>query len=51
MSKNKKDKRKTSVFITNPLSQPDNRDTKTNTALPDHENVSHAKDWVDYNKK
>lgn len=41
----------TGTFITQPISQANARDEKTNTALPDDENVAENRDWVNYNKK
>lgn len=40
-----------SAFITQPISQKDDSLKVTNVSLPDDENVSEARDWVNYNKK
>lgn len=52
--KNKKNPDKnnmTGLFVTQPISQADSRQAKTNVALPDDENVTSNKEWVDENKK
>lgn len=38
-------------FITQPISQPDKRQKKTDIALPNEENVLRNKIWVDNNSK
>lgn len=41
----------TGRFITQAISQPDRRQKKTGVAMPDDENVSRARNWVDENHK
>lgn len=41
----------TGRYITQAISQPDRRQKKTGVALPDDENVSRARNWVDENHK
>jgi len=49
--RNSKDGNMTGVYITQPISQPDSRQEKTNVAMPNDDNVSYNKDWVDENGK
>lgn len=53
--KNGKNKNKpqevTSAFITQPISQPDSRQAVTNVAIPDDENVTLNREWIEENKK
>jgi hypothetical protein len=39
------------AFITQPISQKDGSLKVTDVSLPDNENVSEARDWVNFNKK
>lgn len=39
------------VFITQAISQKDDSLKVTDVSLPDDENVSEARDWVNFNKK
>ncbi|HZJ78154.1 MAG TPA: DUF3787 domain-containing protein [Clostridia bacterium] len=49
---NSRDKSKvTGAFVTQPISQPDKRQNKTDVAMPDDDNVVHNKNWVDENQK
>lgn len=41
----------TSLFETQAISQPDDRQEKTDVALPDTENVVRARNWIIENKK
>ncbi|NLB37223.1 MAG: DUF3787 domain-containing protein [Clostridiales bacterium] len=49
--KNPQKSNMTGVYITQPISQPDSRQEKTNVALPNDDNVGYNKDWVDENGK
>lgn len=40
----------TGTYITQPISQADNRDSDTNVALPDDPNVAYNRDWSIENK-
>ncbi len=40
-----------SAFKTFPLANADERDPKTNAAIPSIDDVEEAKSWVDFNKK
>ena len=39
------------AYKTQAISQPDERQAKTHIAMPDEDNVSRARNWVDENKK
>lgn len=45
------DRKITGRFITQAISQPDERQEKTGVAMPSDENVSRARNWVDENHK
>ena len=55
MSKKKKSpkcKRPSDIaYHYNAINQPDERQEKTNVAMPNDENVERAKNWVDFNEK
>ncbi len=39
------------TFLTQAISQADSRQAHTQIALPDDDNVTRAKNWVDFNEK
>lgn len=41
----------TGTYVTQPISQPDSRQPETNIALPDDENVTINKKWIEENQK
>ena len=47
----KKRNKLTKTFQTQPISQPDKTDPRTNIALPNDENVEANRNWVNMNKK
>ncbi len=50
-SKSREKLNKVGVFITQAISQPDRRQEKTNIAMPNDENVTINRKWVEENKK